>query len=222
MARACIENVTFIALACDQQPHFTTLAHFVATLGKEVEAVFRDVLMVCNAQGLIGKAMFAIDGCKLPSKNRVCPNCSRRQTAGSRLHTTRCNTRRRWVWPPRRNRADRPRILTSMAPPSSAFHLLLPSESPNPKGVCRLLDPSCLQPGNRACPGCCRLLVIAPSRIPLSYKRRGLPRLACMRARADRLWTSTSLSRPRRDNSSDWSSMYQPIKNSRGQYRPLR
>lgn len=68
MARACVENVLFIALACDQQPHFTTLAHFVATLGKEVEAVFRDVLMVCSAQGLIGKNMFAIDGCKLPSK----------------------------------------------------------------------------------------------------------------------------------------------------------
>ncbi len=67
MARACVENVLFIALACDQQPHFTTLAHFVATLGKEVEAVFRDVLMVCSAQGLIGKNMFAIDGCKLPS-----------------------------------------------------------------------------------------------------------------------------------------------------------
>jgi len=123
MARACIENVTFIALACDQQPHFTTLAHFVATLGKEVEAVFRDVLMVCNAQGLIGKAMFAIDGCKLPSKNRVCPNCSRRQTAGSRLHTTRCNKRRKWAWPPRRDRADRPRILASMAPPSALFTL---------------------------------------------------------------------------------------------------
>ena len=57
----------FIALACDQQPHFTTLAHFVATLGKEFEAVFRDVLLICNKQGLIGKSMFAIDGCKLPS-----------------------------------------------------------------------------------------------------------------------------------------------------------
>lgn len=67
MARACTENVQFIALAYDQQPHFTTLAHFVATLGKEVEAVFRDVLTVCSAQGLIGKNMFAIDGCKLPS-----------------------------------------------------------------------------------------------------------------------------------------------------------
>lgn len=67
MARACVENVVFIALACDQQPHFTTLANFVATLGKDVEAVFRDVLIVCNAQGLIGKNMFAIDGCKLPS-----------------------------------------------------------------------------------------------------------------------------------------------------------
>ena len=67
MARACTENVVFIALACDQQPHFTTLAHFVSTLGKEVGAVFRDVLMVCDKQGLIGKQMFAIDGCKLPS-----------------------------------------------------------------------------------------------------------------------------------------------------------
>lgn len=55
MARACVENVVFIAFACDQQRHFTTLAHFVATLGEAVEAVFRDVLMVCNAQGLIGK-----------------------------------------------------------------------------------------------------------------------------------------------------------------------
>ena len=42
MARACVENVMFIALACDQQPHFTTLAHFVATLGQAIEAVFRD------------------------------------------------------------------------------------------------------------------------------------------------------------------------------------
>ncbi len=67
MARACTENVLFIALACDQQPHFTTLANFVATLGREIEGVFRDVLMVCDAQGLIGKQMFAIDGCKLPS-----------------------------------------------------------------------------------------------------------------------------------------------------------
>ena len=30
-----------------------TLANFVATLGKDVAAVFRDVLMVCNARGLI-------------------------------------------------------------------------------------------------------------------------------------------------------------------------
>ena len=34
-----------------------TLANFVTTLRKEVEAVFRDVLMVCNRQGLIGKNM---------------------------------------------------------------------------------------------------------------------------------------------------------------------
>lgn len=54
-ARACVENVGFIALAGDQQLHFTNLAHFVATLGKEVKGVFRDVLLVCNGQGLIGK-----------------------------------------------------------------------------------------------------------------------------------------------------------------------
>ncbi|HUV97663.1 MAG TPA: hypothetical protein VMV98_09355 [Acidobacteriaceae bacterium] len=60
MARACVENVAFIALACDQQQHVTTLAHFVATLDKQVEAVFCDVLMVCNAQGLIGNRQQSI------------------------------------------------------------------------------------------------------------------------------------------------------------------
>jgi len=32
-----------------------------------IEPVFRDVLLYCDELGLIGKAMFAIDGCKLPS-----------------------------------------------------------------------------------------------------------------------------------------------------------
>lgn len=40
MARACVENVQFIALACDQQPHFTTLAHFVATLARKWKRCF--------------------------------------------------------------------------------------------------------------------------------------------------------------------------------------
>ncbi|WP_428311772.1 transposase [Hydrocarboniphaga sp.] len=47
--RACRENVVFMALS------------------GEITSVFRNVLLVCDEQGLIGKALFAVDGCKLPS-----------------------------------------------------------------------------------------------------------------------------------------------------------
>lgn len=65
--RACRENVVFMALSGDSAPHFTTIASFVSKLSSEITAVFRDVLLVCDAQGLIGKELFAVDGCKLPS-----------------------------------------------------------------------------------------------------------------------------------------------------------
>ena len=65
--RACREHVTFIALCGDTAPHFTTIAHFVSTLGDDIAHVFAAVLAVCDAQGLIGREMFAIDGVKLPS-----------------------------------------------------------------------------------------------------------------------------------------------------------
>jgi len=65
--RACRDNVVFMALSGDTQPHFTTIAHFIASLSAEITQVFRDVLLVCDEQGLIGKQMFAVDGCKLPS-----------------------------------------------------------------------------------------------------------------------------------------------------------
>ncbi|MGI9077878.1 MAG: IS1182 family transposase [Gemmatimonadaceae bacterium] len=65
--RACREHVTFIALCGDTAPHFTTIAHFVSTLGPEIARVFAAVLAVCDQQGLIGREMFAIDGVKLPS-----------------------------------------------------------------------------------------------------------------------------------------------------------
>lgn len=67
LAEACQRNVVFKALSADTQPHFTTLADFVATLDKEIVGVFRDVLIYADALGLIGKQAFAIDGCKLPS-----------------------------------------------------------------------------------------------------------------------------------------------------------
>ncbi|GAB1342128.1 IS1182 family transposase [Gemmatimonas sp.] len=67
MARACEEQVTFIALSGDSRPHFTTIAHFVRTLGEQIAPIFAAVLAVCERQGLIGREMFAIDGVKLPS-----------------------------------------------------------------------------------------------------------------------------------------------------------
>ena len=65
--RACQEHVTFIALCGDRAPHFTTIAKFVSTLGDDIAPVFAAILTVCDAQGLIGREMFAIDGVKLPS-----------------------------------------------------------------------------------------------------------------------------------------------------------
>ena len=65
--RACQDHVTFIALCGDTAPHFTTIARFVSTLGDDIARVFAAVVAICDAQGLIGRDMFAIDGVKLPS-----------------------------------------------------------------------------------------------------------------------------------------------------------
>lgn len=64
---ACRENVLFIAVSGDSQPHFTTLAAFVSELGDLAAKLFAQVLVLCDRQGLIGREMFAIDGVKLPS-----------------------------------------------------------------------------------------------------------------------------------------------------------
>lgn len=64
---ACRENVLFIAVSGDTQPHYTTLAAFVCALGDTVAKLFAQVLLICDRQGLIGREMFAIDGVKLPS-----------------------------------------------------------------------------------------------------------------------------------------------------------
>ena len=67
IARLCQENVVFMALSADSRPHFTTIAAFIARLDAEIISVFRDVLLVCDELGLIGREMFAVDGVKLPS-----------------------------------------------------------------------------------------------------------------------------------------------------------
>lgn len=64
---ACRENMLFIAVSGDSQPHFTTIAAFVAELGEDVAKLFTQVLLICDRQGLIGREMFAIDGVKLPA-----------------------------------------------------------------------------------------------------------------------------------------------------------
>jgi len=52
-------------LACDQQPHFTTIADFISGYPTQVENLFEQVLLICHEQGLLGNELFAIDGCKL-------------------------------------------------------------------------------------------------------------------------------------------------------------
>ena len=69
--RACRENIIFMALAANTQPHFTTIANFISSMKDQIIPLFRDVLTLCYSQGLIGKEMFAIDGCKLSA------NCSK-------------------------------------------------------------------------------------------------------------------------------------------------
>ena len=56
-----------MALSADTAPHFTTIAAFVSSCRREITRIFRNVLLVCDEAGLIGKEMFAIDGVKLPS-----------------------------------------------------------------------------------------------------------------------------------------------------------
>ncbi len=67
IARCCEENVVFIALSHNSKPHFTTVASFISGIDKEAIHLFREVLLICDELGLIGKEMFAVDGCKLPS-----------------------------------------------------------------------------------------------------------------------------------------------------------
>jgi transposase len=67
IAQCCRENVIFMALSANTEPHFTTIAEFISASGEEITDLFLEVLMICDEMGLIGKEMFAVDGVKLPS-----------------------------------------------------------------------------------------------------------------------------------------------------------
>lgn len=71
IAELCQTNIICIALAAESKPHFTTIANFISSLDKECVDLFTKVLAVCYSENLIGKNMFAIDGCKISS------NCSK-------------------------------------------------------------------------------------------------------------------------------------------------
>lgn len=63
--RACLENITFMALACGHTPDHSTIAAFVSSMQQEVQSVFCDVLVVCDNLGLLGGSHFSLDGVKL-------------------------------------------------------------------------------------------------------------------------------------------------------------
>ena len=63
----CETNIIFKALSCDSVPHYTTIAAFISDHPQEIEALFEQILLICDEQGLLGKELFAIDGCKMSS-----------------------------------------------------------------------------------------------------------------------------------------------------------
>jgi transposase len=67
IARACETNIMFMSVSGDVQPHYTSIAGFVAKMHEQIEPLFTQVLMICDEEELIGRHMFAIDGCKLKS-----------------------------------------------------------------------------------------------------------------------------------------------------------
>lgn len=67
IAQTCARNVQFIAISGDSQPSHTHIAKFVCSLSEQIKPLFAQVLLTCDAQGLIGRNMFAIDGVKLTS-----------------------------------------------------------------------------------------------------------------------------------------------------------
>ena len=67
IAQCCEENIIFMALSVHIRPHFTTIADFISNQDEEATALFHEVILICDEMSLIGREMFAIDGCKLPS-----------------------------------------------------------------------------------------------------------------------------------------------------------
>ena len=53
--QACHENIIFMALACGQRPDHSTIAAFVSSMKGQILPLFRDILLVCEEEKLLGK-----------------------------------------------------------------------------------------------------------------------------------------------------------------------
>jgi len=56
-----------MALSGQAMPDHSTIADFISRSPEAIKTVFQEVLLTCDAAGLIGRELFAIDGVKLPS-----------------------------------------------------------------------------------------------------------------------------------------------------------
>ena len=67
LERACLENITFMALACGHKPDHSTIAAFVSSIDKEIESLFTKVLLVCEEEELLTGTHLSLDSLKLSS-----------------------------------------------------------------------------------------------------------------------------------------------------------
>lgn len=67
LERACHENITFMALACNHKPDHSTIAAFISSIDKEIESLFTKVLLICEEEGLLCGTHLSLDGLKLSS-----------------------------------------------------------------------------------------------------------------------------------------------------------
>jgi transposase len=76
IAKACETNIHFMSVSGDVQPHYTSIAGFVAKMHQQIEPLFTQVLMICDAEDLIGRHMFAIDAVG-PARCKIKSNASK-------------------------------------------------------------------------------------------------------------------------------------------------
>ena len=56
LERACRENVLFMAMTSNQRPDHSTIAAFISSMKDQIKPLFRDILLVCDQEGLLGGA----------------------------------------------------------------------------------------------------------------------------------------------------------------------